>query len=85
MPEFNKLLPDCGYQLRSVEFEAFGTVVETDSDAGTTALEVTGGGTVLELAGVDEAPPGEVRMTGVIGPPFDGAHLQVVVQELAPR
>ena len=89
VPEFNKLLSDGGGQLRSVEFDTVGRVVETDSDGsadgGATGIEVTGGDTMLELAGVDDLRTVEVRTTGVIEPPFDGGHLRVVVQELTPR
>jgi len=44
-------------------------------------LKVTGGGTQLELKGVEKHTEGEVHLVGVVMPPFDG-HLQVKVLEL---
>lgn len=86
--DLEELLPDCGYQLRSVELEATGqlaTVECDDCDSGeATVLNVTGGGTRLELADIDEHLEGEVRLVGVVMPPFDG-HLRVEVQELAAK
>ena len=83
--DLEKLLPDCGYKLRSVELEAPGrlALIECDDcDSGeATVLNVTGGGTQLELVDVDEHTEGEVHLVGVVMPPFDG-HLQVEVQEL---
>ena len=86
--DLQKLLPDCGYQLRSVELEATGRLASIecdDCDSGeATVLNVTGGGTQLELADLDDPVDGEVHLVGVVMPPFDG-HLQVDVQELTSK
>lgn len=83
--DLKKLLPDCGYKLRSVELEATGRLASIECDdcdsEKATVLNVTGGGTQLELADVDQQVDGEVHIVGVVLPPFDG-HLQVKVQEL---
>lgn len=83
--DLQKLLPDCGYKLRSVELEAVGRLARVDCDdcpdGAATVLNVTGGGIQLELADIDELPSHEVRLVGVVPSPFDG-HLRVEVQEL---
>ncbi len=86
--DLQALLPDCGYKLRSVELEATGRIDRVDCDdcpdGEATVMNVTGGGTQLELEDVDELPTGEVVLVGVVEPPFDG-HLQVEVTSLTPR
>lgn len=86
--DLEKLLPDCGYKLRSVELEATGRLATVDCDdcdtGKATVLNVTGGGTQLELAEVEDAEGGEVHLVGVVMPPFDG-HLTVEVEELSKK
>lgn len=80
--DLEELLPDCGYKLRSVEFEARGVMERIDCadcpGGESTLLKVTGGGATLELAGVESITDGEVFITGVVRPPFD-QHLRVDV------
>ncbi len=85
--DLEKLLPDCGYLLRSVEVEATGRLARVDCEdcpeGKATVLNVTGGGIQLELTGVDEWPPYPVRLVGLVSAPFDG-HLSADVLEIEP-
>ncbi len=85
--DLEKLLPDCGYKLRSVEMEATGQMKLVDCDdcesGESLLLEVTGGGTQLELADLDEPVDGEVHVVGTVHPPFDG-HLLLKVESITP-
>lgn len=83
--DLEKLLPDCGYKLRSVEIEARGRMKRIDCDecdsGETIVLDVTGGGTRLELAGIDEPAEGEVHVFGTVTAPFDG-HIRMQVESV---
>ena len=74
--DLERLVPDCGYKLRSIEIVAVGRVTDMEHDP---VFEVAGGGAtfVLDLNGVS-IPEGKLALKGSIIPPFDSDSFVVV-------